>query len=180
MDDDASVIQRVLRGEKEAFRTLIERYQEPLFRFLRNLCPDGHDCEDLAQEVFVAAFRHLPAYDSRRAGFRTWLLSMARNRGLNWLRQKKHPLPCNLPEECDTRTPEAQVAEREFFVELDAALAALPFEQKTAFILSEIEQLPLNEIADIEGVKVGTIKSRVSRAKEKLRSLLARVVEQQP
>lgn len=76
------------------------------------------------------------------------------------------------------RTPDLALAESEFFRQLDAALAALPFDQKTAFVLAEIQGLPYEEIARIEAVSVGTVKSRLSRAKVKLRSVFERTAEQ--
>ena len=74
------------------------------------------------------------------------------------------------PEPADVRTPELEAAEAELFRQLDAGLASLPPEQRSAFVLAEIHEVPLQEIAQIEGVRLGTVKSRLSRAKEKLRS----------
>jgi RNA polymerase sigma-70 factor (ECF subfamily) len=178
MSDDLEVIRRVLAGEGECFRDLVERYQRPLFRLVRNLLPDPNDCADVAQEVFLAAYTSLGGYDPRRAAFSTWLFTIARNKCWNALKKKRPHLPGNLPERIDARTPEGVLAEEELFRQLDAALAALPPEQRTAFVLSEIQGLSHEEIGRIEGVKLGTVKSRLSRARDRLRSLFQRTVEQ--
>lgn len=178
MSDDQEVIRRVLEGEVSSFRVLVERYQGPLFGFLGNLLPGAADREDIAQEVFLAAYRNLGAYRPETAGFSTWLLTIARNKCLNLLQRRRPRLLAELPEQAHARTPDAALAEKELFCALDAALSALPFEQKSAFVLAEFEQLSYEEIARIEAVPVGTIKSRVARARDKLRSLLQRTEEE--
>jgi RNA polymerase sigma-70 factor (ECF subfamily) len=177
MSEDTEAIRRVLQGETSCFRVLVERYQAPLFCFLRNLVGDVADCEDLAQETFLAAFRNLALYRPDAAKFSTWLFTIARNKCLNWL-EKRRPLGLSqLPEQADRRTPETALAESEFFKQLDAALAALPFEQKTAFILAEIQELSYEEIGRIEGIDIGTVKSRIARARGKLRAHFHEQVE---
>jgi RNA polymerase sigma-70 factor (ECF subfamily) len=83
----------------------------------------------------------------------------------------------DLPEAGQECPPERELAEAEWFRLLDQALDALPFEQKTAFVLAEIQGLSLEEVVRIEGVPLGTVKSRLSRAREKLRSLVGRIAE---
>lgn len=172
MSDDGEAIERVLAGDLASFRTLVERYQGPLFGLLRNLLPDPADCEDVAQETFLAAYRNLASYRPAAARFSTWLFTIARNKALNLLQKRRPVVLAELPERVDAQTPLGVLSEAESLRQLDAVLAALPFEQKTAFVLAEIQDLSYEEIARIEGVAVGTVKSRVGRAREKLRSLL--------
>jgi RNA polymerase sigma-70 factor (ECF subfamily) len=178
MIEDVDVIQRVLGGDSESFRLLVVKYQGSLFCLIRNLVPDTHDAEDVAQETFLAAYGGLASYDPDRAAFSTWLFTIARNKCRN-VRKRRRPIVVDdLPEAAAFPAPDAGLAEAEWFRQLDEALAALPFEQKTAFVLSEIQELPLEEVARIEGVPLGTVKSRISRAKDKLRSLLRPTAEQ--
>jgi RNA polymerase sigma-70 factor (ECF subfamily) len=177
MGDDLAVIRRILDGDVDSFRVLVERYQGPLRCFIRNLVSDTHEGEDLAQDVFLAAFRNLASYDPRRAGFGTWLLTIARNRCLNALARRRPVLLDELPDRVEVRPPDVELNEAEWFRLLDRALDALPFEQKAAFILAEIQGLSLAEIATIEGVKPGTVKSRLSRARDRLRSYFRRTAE---
>ncbi|HEV3256144.1 MAG TPA: sigma-70 family RNA polymerase sigma factor [Gemmataceae bacterium] len=178
MSDDLQVIRRVLAGDTESFRLLVEQHEERLFCLIRNLIPDRHEREDIAQEVFLAAYTHLRSYKPGRAAFSTWLLAIARNKCLNALKKRTPRAAAVAPEPEDVRTPDVEAAETEWFRQLDAALDALPFEQRTAFVLAEIQGLSLQEIGTIERVNLGTVKSRISRAREKLRSLLRRTAEQ--
>lgn len=178
MDEDQDVIWRVLNGDIESFRLLVQRYEQPLHRLIRNLVLDAHDGEDIAQEVFLTAFRRLASYDSAQGAFSTWLLTIARNKCLNAQKKRRPVLLHLLPDTPVPRTPDTELSEAEWFHRLDKILDTLPFAQKTVFVLAEIQELSLEEIARIEGVPVGTVKSRLSRAKEKLRSKLR--LEEQP
>src|SRR5438270_12627592 len=108
MGDDLEAIGRVLAGDAESFRPLVERYQGPLLALVHNLLPFGADHEALAQETFLAAFLHLPSFDASRSAFSTWLFAIARHKCLN---ERKRPRPvASGPEPAHTRTPEAEAA----------------------------------------------------------------------
>jgi RNA polymerase sigma-70 factor (ECF subfamily) len=171
--NDLDAIRLVLDGDAESFAVLVRRYQGPLCVLVRNLLPRGADWEDIAQDVFLAAFANLRSFDAARASFRTWLFTIARNRCFNALKRRRPILPGELPEGADAHTPDAEAERREWFGRLDTALDELPFEQKTAFVLAEIQDLSCEEIGRIEGVSVGTVKSRLARARQKLRAALA-------
>lgn len=177
MHDDLRVIERVKAGEVDAFRTLVKRYERSVFLIVKNLLPDVDDREDVAQETFLAAYANLAAYDSDRAKFSTWLSTIARNKCLNLLKRRRPILTDAVVEASDWRTPMDDLADDELHRRLDAALDQLPVEQRTAFVLAEFHELSYEEIGQIEGVKLGTVKSRISRAKEKLRRVLEDVVE---
>jgi RNA polymerase sigma-70 factor (ECF subfamily) len=133
---------------------------------------DSNICEDIAQDVFFAAYKKLSRFDPHRSSFSTWLFTISRNKTLNVLKKKK-PLSMSQPPQIpDSRNPSSDLSKKEFFDDLDRILQSLPARQKTAFVLAEFEKLPYIEIAQIEGVRVGTIKSRINRAKNKLRSAL--------
>lgn len=178
MSDDLEAIRRVVAGEVQAFRVLVERYERPLLALIHNLMPGREDCEDVAQEAFLAAYVNLGSYDASKARFSTWLFTIARNLALNALKKRRLGTTALAAEVPERATPETEALQAELFNRLDRALAALPLEQRSAFVLAEIHGLSYAEIRCIEGAELGTVKSRINRAKQKLRSLLREVVEQ--
>src|SRR3954469_20520910 len=180
MNDDPDAIRRVLAGDVESFRRLVERYQRPLLTLVRNLTPPATDHEGVAQDVFLAAFRGLAGFDPERSAFSTWLFTIARNRCRNELARPRPVAGAALPDVVDPRSPERAASDAELFRQLDAALDALPFRQRSAFVLAELQGLSYEEVGRIEGIGVGTVKSRIARAREKLRCLLRHVAEPHP
>jgi RNA polymerase sigma-70 factor (ECF subfamily) len=177
MNDVQATIQAVLAGDRDRFRLLVERYQRPVFCLLQNLLPDRHLCEDVAQETFLAAYNSLRTYDPARARFSTWLLTIARNRSINLLNSRRTE-SVELPQEpIDGERPEDRMVQRELWQRLDEALGRLPQQQRTVFVLGMIMELPYDQIARIEGVGLGTVKSRMHRARKKLGEILAGLSE---
>jgi RNA polymerase sigma-70 factor (ECF subfamily) len=174
MNDDLRTILRVLEGNSDAYRLLVEKYQKPLFSLLSNLLSDPNDCEDIAQETFIAAYLHLGSYDSRESKFSTWLFTIGRNLCFNKLKKCKPQVMESIDPCAALSHPADRLMADEFNASLDRVLDSLPFEQKSVFVLAEIQELPLEEISRIEGVPLGTVKSRLSRAKEKIRSCFPR------
>src|SRR5688572_1088309 len=177
MSDDLDAIRRVLADEIESFRSLVERYQRPLLTLVRNLTPPETDHEGVAQEAFLAVFRCLKSFDPKRSAFSTWLFTIARNRCRNEFARRRPVTVAELPDVVDLRSPERAASEAELFRQLDAALDALPFEQRSSFVLAQLQGLSYEDVGRIEGVGVGTVKSRIARAREKLRCLLHHVAE---
>ena len=172
MLEDQQAIDRVLSGNREAFRTLVTRHQSAICTTIRALRPKSSDWEDVAQDVFLAAFQHLATFDAGKGSFQTWLLAIARNRCRNEIR-KHVPAPVDvLPERADDRTPAMIASETEWFERLDAGLAALPAEQRLVFVLVELQGLSYQAAAEIAEVGIGTVKSRLFRAKASLREIL--------
>lgn len=172
-DDDVVFVRRVLAGHVNDYRVLVQRHQGPIYRFVTSLVGHRHEAEDITQEVFLAAFENLASFDCRRARFSTWLFTMARNRAVNHLKRCRNTTMVDAtPEPIDTDAPEFAAEESEFLDQLDQALASLPVDQKTAFVLSEIEEYSYAAIAQIEHTSLGTVKSRVHRAKRRLRAAL--------
>lgn len=172
-DDDSDTIRRVLAGEREAFRPLVLRHQAAICATVRALLPRGCDWEDIAQDVFLTAFRHLTTFDSGKASFRTWLLTITRNRCHDVSRRLPKTKRASRTEPVDDRTPPALIAEAEWFDQLDAGLEQLPPEQRLVFTLIELQGLSYQETAEIADIHLGTVKSRLARAKASLRNVLA-------
>jgi RNA polymerase sigma-70 factor (ECF subfamily) len=178
--EETDVIHQVLRGDVDSFRVLVERYQRPVLRMIRNITNDGESCEDIGQDVFLAAYEKLASFDCARSSFSTWLFTIARNKSLNALKRKR-AVPLNeLPENSGSSNPSDDLSRRELFDQLDRVLQTLPAKQKMAFVLAEFERLPYEQIAQIEGVRIGTIKSRINRAKNKLKVALRDLEAEMP
>ena len=168
--DELQIIQRILDGEIEEFEHLVLYYQERLQRMIATLLKDERrHAEDLAQIVFVEAFRRLKDFDPARSRFSTWLFMIARSRSLNALKKKSPTFMAEPPEQY-AESPEPENQDRMKL--LDQALHQLPGKQKRAFTLVVLEELSHAEAAQIESTTIGTIKSRVSRAREFLKASL--------
>lgn len=168
-EQEIDIINRVLDGDTDAFAAIVEAYQALLLRVIAGILNDRRDlAEEIAQDVLVEAFRRLPDFDPGRSPFRSWLLMIARSRAINALK-KKRPTYCAEVPESAQMPPEPR---RDELQRLDAALHQLPPAQKRVLLLAQVEGLPYRQIAEIEGTSVGTIKSRVSRAREFLKITL--------
>lgn len=175
--EDSELVRHVLAGHTDDFRVLVDRHQQAIFRFVSGLLGNREEAEDVTQEVFLAAFANLSGYDSSRALFSTWLFTMARNRCLNLL-EKRRPISLDEPDSVRDAVSADPIVSQELSLQLDRALAALPVDQRSAFVLAEIEKLPYVEIARIERTSLGTVKSRIHRAKQRLQSLLEPVMRE--
>ena len=178
--EETDVIHQVLRGNVDSFRVLVERYQRPVIRIIRNITNDNNIGEDIAQDVFLTAYKKLRTFDPARSNFSTWLFTITRNKSLNALKKKRPVSMSQLPDKTDGRDPYGDLSEKEFLDKLDRILLTLPDRQKTAFVLAEFERLPYEQIAQIEGVRIGTIKSRINRAKNKLKVALRDLEAEMP
>jgi RNA polymerase sigma-70 factor, ECF subfamily len=175
--DDGFLIRQVLAGNRNAFRMLVIRYQRPLFRFLAGFGLGQAVSEELAQEVFLRAFRSLATFDPARAGFATWIFTIAKRLALNEgarAQQRAQHVEVDevaLPEQ---RIPSAQAgmeaAERAGRVH--QALQTLPETLRSTLLLAYLKELSLEEIAQIERCALGTVKSRIFRGKALLRAAL--------
>src|ERR1043165_2684948 len=98
MPEDSEIVKRVLDGDVDCFRILVERYQRPVLSMIQRMIWDSHRCEEIGQDVFVRAFQKLSTFDPARSQFSTWLFTIARNMSINALK-KKAPIPVEEPSE---------------------------------------------------------------------------------
>lgn len=172
MIEETGIIRTVLEGDTESFRLLVQRYQKPVIRMIANIINDRHICEDIAQEVFLAAYKKLPSFDPARSSFSTWLFTIAKNKSINAMKKRKIISVSDPPDNPDFSEPADTLIRDELFVKLDRALKSLSPGHRRAIVMAEFENLPYEQIAQIERVRIGTIKSRINRAKNRLRSAL--------
>ena len=174
-----------LRPDRAAFAELLRRHQTQVDRVLYHLAPDWSDRADLALEVWIRVYRNISRLQEPTK-FRGWLSRIATNLFYDELRKRKRvasPLSLDAPRSLedgemdweiagDTPSPDEQMTTREFYEQLREAIADLPEAFRTTIILREIEGLAYEEIAELTGVSLGTVKSRIARARSKLQTQL--------
>ena len=167
-DPDTRVVARARRGDLAAFEELVRECQADVYRFALYLTRDRAMAEDVTQETFLRAFRFIRGF---RGGsrFSSWLLRIARNCSMDALRRPRPEAPLDERLEPLGR-PVADAAAR---TELQAALAAISPEHRESFLLTEVLGLSYQEVADVLGIRVGTVKSRMFRARQALCRALA-------
>lgn len=178
--DETRLIEQVRAGKGDSFRDLVDTHQHLVFRICFHMMKETGSAEDLAQDTFVTAFRKIAQFDPDSGKFSTWLLTIAKRLCLNALR-KASPVPMEEPESVSAPSgdsPDHRAGRSDTFRALDSALANLSDEHRRAFIFAEIEELPYEEIARIENIAPGTVKSRVNRAKLALQGQLRAAYEE--
>lgn len=159
------------------WQTIVEQHSDRVYRLALRLTGNRHDAEDLTQEVFVRVFRSLHTYTP--GTFEGWLHRITTNLFLDQARRKQRIRFDALSDERAARlastaaAPEAAYADRTFDDDVEAALAALPPDFRAAVVLCDIEGLSYEEIAEILGAKLGTVRSRIHRGRAMLRTALA-------
>ena len=185
---DQELVERAQRGDKRAFGMLVQKYQRKLARLLSRMIRDQGEVEDVVQEAFVKAYRALPNFRGESA-FYTWLYRIGINTAKNYLvamgrrPQVVTEIEVEDAENYDngaelrtTDTPETELMSKQVAKTVNETVAGLPEELRTAITLREIEGLSYEEIANLMGCPIGTVRSRIFRAREtiaeKLRPLL--------
>jgi RNA polymerase sigma-70 factor, ECF subfamily len=182
--DDVELVKRVLAGDGHEFGRLVDKYQASVFRVCMGFLHHRHDAEDVAQEVFVNAYRSLSGFQGQ-ASFRTWLYRIAVNQSLTHLRSKKRRSIIGFVEAVgesmgiskgiDNQTPHQLLEANELRLQLEHALSKLPENQRIAFVLSKYEQLPQADIAKTMLLSEGAVESLLQRAKKGLQKSLSNV-----
>ncbi len=188
-DVDAELVARVQKGDKRAFDLLVIKYQRKIMRLLSRMIRDPAEVEDVAQEAFIKAYRALPQFRGDSA-FYTWLYRIAVNTARNWqAAQARRPTsPDTVQTEdgetfsqidnlSDISTPESQLASRQIVETVNAAMQALPEELRTAIVLREIEGMSYEDIAQAMDCPIGTVRSRIFRAREAIAAQLRPVLD---
>lgn len=179
--DDWDLARDAAAGDKDAFAALVNRYQKPVIRFCYRMAGSRADAEDVAQETFVNLYRSLGRL-RREYAFSTVVFCYARNAMLNHLRgagRRHRHLQAFQREQAGTASaaprPDHRAQAADAAAMLEAGMAALPPEFREVFILREFQGVDYQGIADIVGCPVGTVRSRLARAREQLRAHLADV-----
>jgi len=180
-DREASLVQRCAAGDERASAELVAEHQRTVVQLASNLLGDREEALDLAQDVFLRVFRTIHRFRGQ-SSLRTWIyriaINQARNRHRLWVRRHRADhisLDLHVGQHGDVfcgcgPTPDRVLAQKELAARLRGALERLPFEQRTAIVLREVDGLSYEEIAYSLGLPVGTVKSRLTRARLALRA----------
>jgi RNA polymerase sigma-70 factor, ECF subfamily len=175
---DQILVEQVQRGDKRAFELLVAKYQRKIFRLLSRLIRDAAEVEDVAQEAFIKAYRALPNFRGESA-FYTWLYRIAINTAKNYLVAQGRRAPTTTETEIDeaenfdegdqlrdVNTPDSMLLSKQVGEAVNRAIEKLPEDLRTAIVLRELEGLSYEEIAETMNCPIGTVRSRIFRARE--------------
>lgn len=188
---DALLVERVQQGDKKAFDLLVLKYQHKIMRLLSRMMRDQNEVEDVMQETFIKAYRAIPQFRGDSA-FYTWLYRIAINTARNWMTaQTRRPSAPSLNVSdsdetfdeidnlTDNNTPESILAGQEIAVCVNDTIEQLPTDLRTAIVLRELEGLSYEEIAQAMNCPIGTVRSRIFRAREAIAEKLRPLLDQQ-
>lgn len=188
-DVDQELVERVQRGDKHAFDLLVSKYQRKLGRLISRFVRDSGEAEDVTQDAFIKAYRALPGFRGESA-FYTWLYRIGINTAKNHLLANKRRAPTSTPfdvedaesfEEAnllrEVSTPENELMSKQVVDVVQASLQQLPEDLRSALTLREIEGLSYEEIASVMNCPVGTVRSRIFRAREAVAENLRPLLE---
>ena len=186
---DQQLVERVQRGDKHAFDLLVAKYQRKLGRLISRFVRDTGEAEDVTQEAFIKAYRALPGFRGDSA-FYTWLYRIGINTAKNYLLANKRRAPTSTlfdVEESESfedagllheiSTPENELMSKQVVNVVQMALQQLPEDLRSALTLREIEGLSYEEIASVMNCPVGTVRSRIFRAREAVAEQLRPLLE---
>lgn len=173
MDEDLGLINKFKAGQMEGFEMLVRKYHNRLINIAHSLTSNASDAEDIAQEAFLKVYHNLKDFRNQ-AKFSSWLYRITLNTAYDHLRKNKHK-NASLDEMDYSRIPDNKNSEDVLAKEtLRKALDKIPFDFRSALILKEIEGLSYEEIAQALKIRLGTVESRIFRARRMLKKLLTR------
>ena len=177
--EDKLLIQRAIRGDGDAFELLAKQYQGRIYALALRISQNESDAFDIAQDVLVKLYIHLPSFKFRSA-FSTWVYTMTRNTALDFLRKRREAVSIDeISEQAlgiagapDGTDPEATCMQEERRAGIAAAINELAADYRRVLVLRDIDGYSYEEIADIVGISLGTVKSRLFRGRNSLREML--------
>ena len=176
--NDAIAVEQVRRGDVDAFRLLVERHSRAVFRLAYRLTRNEHDADDVVQETFLRAYKHLPTFDAR-SSFGTWLHRIATNSAFDLLRKRQHERSESLEADRDPVAPpihDSILTRVGVTGALQRGMKELSENERIAFVLRHYEGMSIEEIGQFLGTEANATKNTIFRAVKKLRVLLEPLV----
>ncbi|MES2129657.1 MAG: RNA polymerase sigma factor RpoE [Pseudomonadota bacterium] len=186
---DQLLVERVQAGDRHAYDLLVAKYQRRLMRLVSRLVHDPAEAEDIVQESFIRAYRGLRHFRGD-AAFYTWLYRIGINTAKNALANEGRRVPTSTEMDMahaealgddahlrDINTPEAVLASKQIALTVSAALDSLPLELRTAIVLREIEEMSYEQISEVMACPIGTVRSRIFRAREVIAERLKPLID---
>jgi RNA polymerase sigma-70 factor (ECF subfamily) len=178
--EDAVLVRKAQQGDMDAFESLVRKYQQRVYAFCRRLTGAHQSADDLAQETFIKAYFALARFDAQWPLY-PWLRKIALNSGLNYLKTRSRERPLDegtigtrkTPLSAPADDPEERLERAEFTERFERAVESLPSDQKSVFVLRFHEDMSYEEISRTLDLPIGTVMSRLNRARQKLKGRLA-------
>lgn len=181
---DLAIVRRVQQGDKQAYNLLVGKYQQKILRLVSRFIRDSMECEDVTQEAFIKAYRALPNFRGESA-FYTWLYRIAVNTAKNYLvSARRRPPSQDLDAQeasnslaganfVDLNTPESTLMNDELLSVIRCTIAELPDNLRDAIVYREFDGMSYEEIAEVMDCPIGTVRSRIFRARETLEEAMS-------
>ena len=169
MDEDVVAIKQVLKGDKQAYADIINKYKNPLYATILRMTKNPQAAQDLLQEAFIKVYKQLPKYD-QKGSFKSWLYKVTINHCLDTLRKKSLPLEEIVDEQLINDTsPEVVFLKKEKSRELERLIGQLPELERLVLLLRYANECSYVEIGDMLGISLSDVRNKLHRAKKKLR-----------
>ena len=169
MDEDVVAIKQILKGNKQAYADIINKYKNPLYATILRMTKNPQAAQDLLQEAFIKVYKQLPKYD-QKGSFKSWLYKVAINHCLDTLRKKSLPLEEIVDEQLiNDMSPEVVFLKKEKSRELERLIGQLPELERLVLLLRYANECSYVEIGDMLGISLSDVRNKLHRAKKKLR-----------
>jgi RNA polymerase sigma-70 factor (ECF subfamily) len=183
VDEDAGLIARAKAGDRDAFGELVRRYEKRVFRVARRMCRTDEDAWDVTQDTFIRAMQAMPGFDTRYRFF-TWIYRIATNLSINLSEKRKRRAEVEFDEEygaggeqCVEDTAPSQASASELASAIRSAVERLSPPLRAVFVLRVDSELSYSEIAETLGIAMGTVMSRLNRARSEIRKSVEHLME---
>ena len=190
MDNNEILFLKAQAGDMEAFEFFIRAYERLIYNAAYRMLPNSCDCEDIAQEVMIKVYKNISKCKSATS-FKSWLLRIVHNTCIDEIRKRKNKTTISLDKEPegddgpmenqllkDENTPETEFIKKDMARQIQKAIEKLPTDSRSVIVLRDINGLSYEEIAKITGINLGTVKSRIARARSNLQKELKILLEQ--